>query len=160
MAHVRPKTAALALVVAVVLTGCSNGKGTESATPTTAVASTTPPTLSVRPTSDDAYCRFLQTYNNRFGQIGPGLADPQRLRTTMREAAAAVKDGQATAPEALKADLAVLSDAFQRLLTVFEQANYDITRLSLTSLQELQSPAVVGASQRIDAYTKEHCLPA
>jgi Spy/CpxP family protein refolding chaperone len=149
---------AVALALGLSLGACSSGGNDveEPAPATTAPPSTLPSTP--RTTSNDPYCRFLQTFNDRFGQLNVGLAQPQQLRTVMQDASSALKSAQASAPENLRADLATLGDAFQRLIVLFEQVNYDVTKLNLDSLQQLQAPQFVSAAQRIDAYTRQNCL--
>jgi hypothetical protein len=75
----------------------------------------------------------------------------------MEEAAKAIKDAQGQAPDAIKADVGLLSDAFQILLTGFEQANFNIARLSPATLQRMAAPEFVAASGRLDNYFRQNC---
>lgn len=157
----RVATASLALFL-VLLAGCSGSKGSFIGLKTTTTVGTSAPTVSVTAgpttTNSNPYCQFLTTFNDQFGKINTGLTDPTQFKMVMQQAAASVQQAQATAPADIKADLKTIGDAFQQLLGVFAAANYDITKVSLNSLQQLSSPSLVGAANRVDAYTKSHCL--
>lgn len=137
--------AVLALVV-----GCSDDD--ESSAPTTTVAS------EGRRRSNDAYCNFLLTFSERYGQVNPSLADPPQFRSAMEEAAAAAKEAAASAPEAIKADLAVLNTGLDRLMGILRRVNFDVTKLQMAELQEIQgTPEFVEAGRRVEEYRQQNC---
>lgn len=140
--------AALALMAA----GCSSDKS-PSASGTSAV----PGATAADKASTDSFCRFVASFNERFGKVDPTLNDPARLRATFQEAAKAISEAAATAPVAVKADVGVLDQAFTQLLTVLQQVGFDVTKVSPAALQALQSPAFAEASGRLDAYRAANC---
>jgi hypothetical protein len=151
--------AVVAAVAALALAGCSSGKGSSSATPTTAKSSS--PASSIKG-STDPFCNFVRTFDSRFGQINPGLADPTQLKSTVQDAAGAISGAESMAPAQIKGDVSLLNDAFQKLATALAQINYDLTKAAqapqvLASLQQLQSPDYAAASQRIDNYISQNC---
>jgi len=85
------------------------------------------------------------------------IYDPAQLRTFLTDAANAIREAQTTAPASIRADVGILSESFQRLLTVLQQANFDVTRVNANALAELQSPQNAAASQRLDAYMTQNC---
>jgi hypothetical protein len=100
----------------------------------------------------------VQAFSDRFGRVNTGLADPQQLRSTLVDAAAALKDAQSKAPDELRADVGLLNDAFQRLVTAFQQANFDVTKVSPAVLDQLNTPQYTAASQRLENYMRTNCL--
>lgn len=143
--------ATLALV-AMLATGCStNGDRSAPAT------STVPGGTVAAAASPDPFCRFVAAFDERFGRIDPSLSDPTRLRLSLREAANEVSNAAATAPAAVKADVAILEQAYTQLLTVFEQADFDLTKVPPAALQSLQAPGFADASARLDAYRAANC---
>ncbi len=152
----RSRLAALALAAAVVLVGCSS-KAPSSAPATTRSFVTLPPTTAGSRASDDPFCSSLSTYNERFQRMDLGANDPQKLKSAMQEASAAISDAQGKAPEEIRSDVAVLSRGFQQFVTILEQANYDFTKLTLAQVQQLQTPEFTAAGQRVDTYLHDHC---
>ena len=148
-----PRTLLAAAVVAVALAACTGGNGNDGgrATATTAPATTAPSG------PGDTFCDFLGSFNDRFGRIDLGLTEPARFRAAMEEAATSIRDAQASAPDAIRADVATLNTYFQRFLSALQQANFDFTRLPPGSLQQLQAPEFAAASARLDAYARDNC---
>lgn len=155
---------ALTLLAAVAVGGCSSGKTASSSSPTTeatavAAATTAPPATAARAGSNDPFCVFVRTYNERFGRINPGaLSDPQQFRTVMQDAASAIKDAATNAPASIKADVALMSQALQKLVDSFQKANYDLTKIQVSAFTDLQAPDFQAAGQRLDAYTRQNCI--
>ena len=141
------------------LTACSSGKKSSSASPTTAnTTAATAPTTTAKPASNDPFCNFVRTYNDRFGKINPGaLSDPQQFRSVMQDAVNSIKDAANAAPASIKPDVTTMSNAMQSLFQAFQQANFDATKINVASLTALQAPEFVSAAQRIDAYTRQNC---
>ncbi len=152
---------AIVLVAVVALAGCSSGKkaatGSPSTTPTSASAPA-PTTTASRPPSTDPFCVFVRTYNDRFGRINPAaLSDPQQFKAAMQDASAAIKEAANTAPASIRADVATMSQAVQKLLDSFQQVNFDMTRISVAALTQLQAPEFIAAGRRLDDYTRQNC---
>ncbi len=146
-------------LAALALAGCSSGQGSSS--PTTAAPGTTAPaaTSAPAPGSDDPFCNFIRTYNERFGRINPGAtADPQQFRTVLTDSANALKEAAASAPAAIRPDVTVMSQAMQQLVDAFRQVNFDATRINVAALASLQAPEFIAAGQRIDDYTRQNCV--
>src|SRR5205085_7077894 len=101
---------------------------------------------------------FVKSYNERFGKVNLGLSDPAQLKATMLDAAASIQQAQTVAPSPIRSDVGLLSQSFQSLVDILQQANFDVTKVSLASIQQLQSSDFVAASQRLDAYTRQNCL--
>lgn len=156
-----PRRTLGAATLLLALAACNGGGGDSADRATTTVAgtgSTTPGPSTPRTTSADPFCNFVQTFQDRFGRIGVGFGDPAQLRTFLTEAATAIRDAQATAPASIRADVGLLNEAFQRLLAVFQQANFDLTRVNPNALAELQSPQNTAASERLEAYRTQNCV--
>ncbi|HVM01542.1 MAG TPA: hypothetical protein VM263_02645 [Acidimicrobiales bacterium] len=151
-----PRTLLAAAVVAVALAACTGGNGNDGdrATPTTPVATTAP--SGARP-GENPFCDFVRGFTERFGRIDLSLTDPARFRAAMEEASTSIRDAQASAPEAVRADVATLNTYFQRFLGALQQANFDLSRLPPGSLQQLQAPEFAAASARLDAYARDNC---
>jgi len=149
------------VAVLVVLSGCNGGDdfpSLEASTTTTVAPAPAGPATSVRSGTGNAFCDFLDTYNERFGRFNAGLTDPNQLRTVMSEAAAAIREAEATAPAEVKADLTTMRMAFESLIRALEQVGFDFSRLRLDTLAVLQNPEFVQASLRMEAYTRQNCL--
>lgn len=152
--------AAVAVVASLALAGCSSGKSSSSGTTPTTAKSTG--AGASRAAGADPFCNFVQTFESRFGQINPGLADPTQLKSAVTDAASAISGAQAQAPDEIKADVAQMSNAFQTLLKALQQVNFDLTKAPqapqvLTSLQQLNSPDYARASQNITNYISQNC---
>jgi len=150
----RSALAAVSLALTVALSGCSNGDNSEGAsTPTTGGRAG-------RASTGDPFCDFYRDYSQRFGRIDPrGAAEPNALRALFQEAATALGEAHATAPEAVKADVKVLNDAFAQFTAVFEQAGFDITKVQLPAIERINTPQFTDANRRIDTYMRQHCPP-
>lgn len=159
MRRVSVRTVALTFGLAALLVACSGGnkKPVASAPRTTASPAPAAPSATGNQ-SNDPYCVFLRGYNERFNRVDLNVADPQVFRRVMQEAAAAAKEAATTAPAAIRSDLVTLNRAFDRLLAAMQQINYDLTKATPAMVQELQSPEFLAAGQRVDAYTRDHCL--
>lgn len=105
----------------------------------------------------DGFCDFVRGFTDRFGRIDLGLADPQRFRTVMEDAASAIAGAQNDAPEAIRADVATLNTYFQRFVESLRQVNYDLTRLRQGTVEQLQAPEFTAASARLDEYQRTRC---
>lgn len=149
----------LALVTAGVLVfgGCSSGTKSSSNSPATTGSFVTLPPTTAGSASRDPFCNSLNTYNDRFKSADLGLTEPQKLRGVMQEASAAIADAEGKAPEAIRPDVAVLSRGFQQFVSILEQANYDLTKLTVAQVQQLQTPEFTAAGERVDTYLREHC---
>ncbi len=143
----------LALCALLGLVACSKG-GSDRAASTTTLP---PPSTAAVPRSDDPFCQFVYSFNERFNRIDMGLVDPARFHAVMQEAANAIREAQVSAPATIRADVTILNTAFQRFVAVLEEANFDVTRLQTSSIAPLQNPEYAAASQRLDAYTRDNC---
>ena len=151
--------AAAALLGAILLTGCSSDKKKdESASPATTAAAAAPSTT--RRIIGGPFCEFALTFNGRYAQISPSLADPQQLRAAFEQAAKAIDDAEQIAPAEVRPDVRVLATQFRDLVVILQQANYDFSKVPQASIQRLQSPEVQAAGQRLDAYVKQNCRTA
>lgn len=147
----------LATVVALEATACSSGSsspGTQAAPTTTFPA----PGSTALKNFSDPLCRFLQDYNDRFGKVDLGAADPVKFKSVMQEASQAIQGAVDTAPPAVKDDVATLNGAFQKFLVVLQGVNYDISKLTPDAIASLQTKEYTGAAHNVDDYTKAHCL--
>ncbi|MDQ4133728.1 MAG: hypothetical protein M3179_11110 [Actinomycetota bacterium] len=141
------------LATTMLLSSCS-GDDDESSSPTsTTAAAQTATTL-----TDSPYCQTLQRFNERYGRVDPSLADPARFKTAMEDALASAKEAEASAPQAIKADLATLNAGLQDLFDLFQGVGFDVTKLNVSDLDRLQgTPQLEAASQRVEAYTRDNC---
>ena len=74
----------------------------------------------------------------------------------------ALKQLESSAPDEIKADVTTVSEAFTSLISVFESANYDFTKLAqdpeaLAKLESFSGQEVQDASTRIEAYFSQVC---
>ncbi len=142
-----------ALAATVLLSSCT-GDDDEASSATSTTTEAQPATT----LADDPYCQTLQRFNQRYGQINPSMADPARFKTAMEDAVASAKEAEANAPQAIKADLATLNAGLQDLFALFQSANFDVTKLNVNDLDQLQaSPQLEEASLRVEAYTRDNC---
>ena len=149
------RAAAAALAAAVLLTGC-NGGNDDSSSPTTARSQPAPTSSSARITGGP-FCERVLTFNNRFGRLGPDLANPEQLRISFEEAATSIEEAEGIAPPEIKSDVTLLATTFRELVTVLGEANYDFTRVPPDQLQRLQDPGLQAAGQRLDSYIRQNC---
>ena len=96
--------------------------------------------------------------NDAFGQS----SDPAQLKDDFSKAQDALKQLESSAPDEIKADVKTVSEAMSSLISVFESANYDFTKLAedpaaLAKLESFDSQEVQDASTRIEAYFSQVC---
>ena len=73
-----------------------------------------------------------------------------------------LKQLESSAPDEIKADVKTVSEAMSSLISVFESANYDFTKLAqdpeaLAKLESFDGQEVQDASTRIEAYFAQVC---
>ena len=152
----RPRLAVSLFVLALALTACSSGHKSESGAPATTAAGAPAPTTAGHG-SNDPFCVSLNAYQDKYGRVNTGLADPQQLKAAMQDAGTAIADADKNAPTSIKNDVDILNKAFQQLLVVLQASNYDLSKVSLAQVQQFQTPEFTTASQRINAYIGENC---
>lgn len=148
------RLAAPVLAVAVLLTACSSGKKSGSAAPATTAAPA--PAVTTRGTNDP-FCNSLNAYNEKYGRVNTGVAQPDQLRAAMQDAASAIGEADRTAPDEIRSDVDVLNRAFQQLLGILQATNFDLSKVSLAQVQQFQTPEFTTAGQNVDAYVRDHC---
>ncbi len=142
-----------ALAAALLLSSCSSGDDKKSSSGTSTTEAQAATTL-----ANDPYCQTLQRFNERYGRVNPALGDPAQFQRAMDDALASAKEAQASAPEAIKGDLATLNAGLQDLYDLFQRAGFDVTKLNVTDIDRLQTgPQLDDASKRVEAFTRDHC---
>src|SRR5205085_537824 len=108
------------------LTACSSGKKSESGTAATTAAGAPSPNATGR-ASSDPFCLSLNAYQDKYGRVNTGVADPQQLRVAMQDAGTAIADADKNAPASIKTDVDILNQAFQQLLAILQATNFDFS---------------------------------
>jgi hypothetical protein len=151
-----------ALLMALVLVGCSGGSKSDSgraaATPTTAApaagAGQSPgSTFSGKESSD--YCRLARSYDDASSRLGQG-GTPE-VRQLFRDASRDVKLAVDVAPPEIRSDVRVVADGFGALVAALESVNYDFTKLPPDLIARFMSQEFVDASTNVGRYSHDVC---
>jgi hypothetical protein len=152
----------LIAAAALLLASCSSGKKSSSGTSPTTGAATATTRGAAGGSTGNPFCDFFRTFQDQFGRINPGLADPQQLKPVVQQAAAAISQAQSISPPAIQSDVAVLADGFQKFVSSLQSINFDFSSAAsnpqvLSALSDLNSPEYAAASQHLDAYLSANC---
>ena len=110
----------------------------------------------------EAFCGQAQQMDQLFGGESFNSNDPAALQNDFEQAQGALEDLAKSAPDEIKDDVKTISDALTSLISVFESANYDFTKLAqdpeaLAKLESFSSQEVTDASARVEAYLTQVC---
>ncbi len=111
----------------------------------------------------DKFCSQAKGFQDSFGANDfSNSSDPAALKDQFAKAEDALKQLESSAPDEIKADVKTVSAAFSSLISVFESANYDFTKLAqdpaaLAKLESFSGQEVTDASTRIEAYFSQVC---
>jgi hypothetical protein len=160
MVRIRSALAAAGVALAL-LAGCS---GDDQASPTsTSAPVATGPTTTIRPVDTSftgqnsaQFCTLAKTYNDRFSNFSTA-STPSQLRTVTQEGRTAITQAATAAPAEIKPDVQVIANAFTALFDELEKVNFDINKLSPTSLGSLQAPEFQASTTRFQAYLRSVC---
>jgi hypothetical protein len=110
------------------------------------------------------FCAQAKGFQDTFGQNADfgQSSDPAQLKDDFSKAEDALKQLESSAPDEIKADVKTVSESLSSLISVFESANYDFTKLAqdpaaLAKLESFDSQEVQDASTRIEAYFSQVC---
>lgn len=155
-----PTAAALALLF---LAGCSQGSKETERTGNTSDAVSAATTTTMTPadtrfTGQDKveFCNLARSFNDRSQDLDSSET-ATGLRTASEEARTAVNQAAAAAPAEIKRDVEVVASAFTGLVDAIEKADYEASRVDLTSLQAFQTPEFEASSVRFQAYMRDVC---
>jgi hypothetical protein len=151
MGRLRVLLAAVAASAAMT-TGCSgeNGPKQDAApgAPTTVAAPTG--------TAPTEFCATARTFEQRFRDL-VASDRPEVAESFFVAAREALTSLSSSAPNELKADIAVMAGAYERLLTGLRQVQFDYPKLPPEILRDLNGPPVSTASERLGAYLRTTC---
>ncbi len=141
--------------------GTAAATSSASATPAASSASSggTPavsPGASQGPGDLAAFCPAERTLESRLAAIDVN-AGPGPLQASVTSARAAFGPVTNTAPPDIRADVATVVDAYERLFAAIDEAGYDISKVSIGALQSFSPSTVTAASSRLFAYADDRC---
>lgn len=159
---VRLRAAAVAVFGLLALTACSSDDDDAAQSPSTtevAADGSTAPTDGATDgaTADDPFCSSGDVLDEDLGAVDPGTGSPDELRAQFAEAAEAVAEAEAEAPEPIRAAVATLARGFEAFVAALEEADFDFTQLSPSALTALDTPDLQAATEEIDAYQVGVC---
>lgn len=129
----------------------------------TASATTVPPVVTTR-TVDTSFtgegsaelCSQMATFLSQSGDVG-ATPDPGQMRERVESSVTAIEQAAATAPAEIKPDVEAVATTFTAVADALAAANYDVTRVDLAPLQQLQSEAFLDSIARLQAYLANVC---
>ena len=148
----------LGLVAVLGLTGCGGGSDKTAAPAATTAPPATTATTAVtgKDQAGTPFCQLARTYTEKFAALIPAAADPAKLKAATTDAEAAIRQAQATAPAAIKADVGVVATTASAALTALQKNNFDLSKTP-DALAKLQDPAFQTALANLNRYTQAHC---
>ncbi|MGH9225641.1 MAG: hypothetical protein ACRD2W_18070 [Acidimicrobiales bacterium] len=150
---------AAALVLLAGLGACSDGRGSESSSPTTAPLPGATTAVGGIPAPAADYCGLARLYAKafeRFGQPGTSL----ELRSYYRDATAAMDQALPLAPAEIRSDLPVVADGLKALVAGLEGIGYDFSRVSSLPpnlIARMMSQQLIQASTKVATYSRDTC---
>ncbi len=108
------------------------------------------------------FCSQAQGFDEVFGDEAFQSNDPADLEDQFNASQEASAQLEESAPDEIKADVAILADAIGGLIEVFAAADYDFTQLAsdpeaIAQLEAFSSAEITDASTRVEAYLTEVC---
>jgi hypothetical protein len=108
------------------------------------------------------FCSQAQGFDEVFGDEAFQSNDPADLEDQFNASQEALAQLEESAPDEIKADVAILADAIGGLIEVFAAADYDFTQLAsdpeaIAQLEAFSSAEITDASTRVEAYLTEVC---
>jgi hypothetical protein len=131
------------------------GSSTESTGSPGAAGTTT--TIKLSGSSSSNFCDLARADDKAFSSSSPAGVSPSDLKKQYENLGPALQQAADKAPSAIKGDFQVFLNAFKPYLQALADANYDVTKLNVSSLQGLDSPAVDAASNHIEQYFTQVC---
>jgi hypothetical protein len=149
---------AACLVALLPLTGCSDDKKNDGATPSSEGTATTarPVDTSFTGEGSEEFCRFITTFTEGSQNVSP-TASAAELETSFREALTAIDQAVSVAPGEIKNDVVSIADTFERVVTAVSTADFNLDRVDASTLEALQSPGFLDAVTRLQAYLTSIC---
>lgn len=84
-------------------------------------------------------------------------ANSSDLKSSMEEAEQALSKAAAASPSEIRADVAVVADAYKKFIAAMKAANYDFTKVNANEMQAISSTEVQAAGQRITEWVAKNC---
>lgn len=102
------------------------------------------------------FCGAQRTLEARLRSLDAG-AGPARLGASVASARAAFPPALGTAPPEVAGDLQVVADAYSGLFAALEQADFDVSRVSVGAVQGLSPSALGATSDRLRRWVAAAC---
>jgi hypothetical protein len=149
---------AACLVALLPLTGCSDGKDSDGATPTSVGGATTarPVDTSFTGEGSEEFCRFITTFTEGSQNVSP-TASPAELEASFREALTAIDQAVSVAPGEIKTDVESIANTFEGVVTAVSTAEFNLDRVDASALAALQSEGFLDSVTRLQAYLTSIC---
>ena len=176
----KPLSLLFAAAIVLTLAACGDDSGSATATTSGSSGSEAPAASSGAPdtgsssagttaapnfsgSGSEEFCAQAKGFDETLGASDFGQSsDPAQVKESFTKAQDALKQLESSAPDEIKADVKTVSEAFTSLISVFESANYDFTKLAqdpaaLAKLESFSGQEVQDASTRIEAYFSQVC---
>jgi hypothetical protein len=154
------------LTIAAAACGSSSNKGAGSSSSTT-VGSANGSTITSSPSGPTTSTSFTGSSGSSFCDYGrraqaafsgsAAARTPQQLRTLYANLGPILDHAHSLAPDAIRPDFDIYVTGYRQLVKVIAAANYDVTKVSRTAVQAVETPQVTAASQHIAQYFQQVC---
>lgn len=149
------RRAVLALLVSVlVLVGCDDGS------PDAADSDAPGSTIDTNFASpgDERFCELARTYIEQFTRRAPP-GDVREFGESLQNSQEIVLQMQEVAPAEIVSDVLILADVLDVVVPALEAAEFDLSQVPPSVLQQLQDPGFQASAARLQAYTESACEP-
>lgn len=154
-----PSVVAACLVVSLTLAGCSDSDDDAASTTTTStVATSTTRTVDTRFSGEGSgeFCQFLTAFTESQQNVTPS-ATPASLESAFSGSLAAIEQAATVAPSEIKPDVVAIDTALRTLQAAAADVDYDVSRLSASSLGALQDEGFLDSVTRLQVYLTNFC---
>jgi hypothetical protein len=144
----------MALALTLSLSSCS---GDDEPLPAASGDPTTPTTTqSFTGAGGGGFCDLVRDQSS-LDYTALSEASPDETRVIYESFRSVVRDMVKAAPPEISADVQLISDAYDTMYDEYEKVDYQFDRLPPDLAQALDGPAVIQATERLDAYAAEVC---
>lgn len=143
--------------------GDSDGSSTTTSVATSSTTSTTTTTTTVE-ASSDSFCQFASENNDTLGPTFSPTQTPDQLRDRLLDTRDRISQAVELAPNEIKDDVRVFETAYNGLIEVFEEIEWDFANAPDDLDQDprvlaLESPDLEAAEQRIEDFCGFDFIP-
>lgn len=114
--------------------------------------------------SDEEFCTMIQNYKDKADSFDSAFNsdDPKDIETAFTTMQGILHDLDDAAPSGVKEDLGTMVGVIDRMIEIFDQYDWDFTKLAMAPEFEELSTQLDGdemnaASDRLDQYSEEVC---